>query len=73
MATPIEVAVRNSTGSQGDEVYMMLPSDTILELKVRVQAKHPSHPAPEQQRLIFCGRILNNNDTISTLGTPVRS
>lgn len=72
MADTIEVAVRNSTGQQGDEVYIMRTSATILELKQQVQERHPAHPAPELQRLIFCGKILNNSDTIASMGPPVR-
>lgn len=74
MATdPIEVTVRNSSGQQGDETYTVPASSTILELKWQIQQRHSQHPAPELQRLIFCGKILNNGDTIASMGPFVRT
>lgn len=73
MTDLVEVVVRSSSGSSTDVVYQLSAGAKVLELKQKVAERHASHPPPENQRLIFCGRILNNEDVISELGRSVRN
>lgn len=72
MNETVEILVRTSHGNYGDEAYVVPTSSTVRELKVRIEARHPAHPAADSQRLIFCGRILSDVDAISVMGSPVR-
>lgn len=72
MTDHVEVVVRSSSGSSADVVCSLASGATVLELKQQVCERHPVHPAPENQRLIFCGRVLNNGDYVSELGKSVR-
>lgn len=71
MTDLLEVVVRSSSGSSADVVCTLAGGATVLELKKQVSEKHPAHPPAENQRLIFCGRILNNGDLVSDLGKSV--
>src|SRR5947207_234137 len=40
-------------------VFSDLPVNiTVADLKIKIQQELPSHPAPERQRLIYLGRVL---------------
>lgn len=71
MTDVIEVVIRFFNDNYADESYMISPNSTIRELKDLINTRHPAHPQPENQRLIFCGRILNDNDSIRSVNISV--
>jgi hypothetical protein len=45
-------------------VLSVEPESTVGDLKRRVHLEHPFHPAPEQQRLVYGGRLLQDGECI---------
>lgn len=56
-----------------DDFTLHVPAtESVLGLKEALLAGHPSRPAPPDQRLIFRGKILQDDTTVSALCEQVR-
>ena len=58
MANSVEVTVRSPTASTTDLRMKIGLNDTVGEIKQRLFREHPDQPRPDEQRLIFAGRVL---------------
>ena len=57
-ANSVEVTVRSPTASTTDLRMKIGLNDTVGEIKQRLFREHPDQPRPDEQRLIFAGRVL---------------
>ena len=57
-ANSVEVTVRSPTASTTDLRMKIGLNDTVGEIKQRLFREHPDQPLPDEQRLIFAGRVL---------------
>nr|XP_005990339.1 PREDICTED: 2'-5'-oligoadenylate synthase-like protein 2 isoform X1 [Latimeria chalumnae] len=64
-AAMIEIFVQNLDGNS--KTYEVMPNETVLELKKKIQVKEKDIPV-EQQQLVFCSRILENHHILSFYG-----
>src|SRR3546814_14882828 len=49
-------------------VLQISPTESVSHVKAMIQEMHPQHIAPEKQRLIFAGRVLNDHQTLADYG-----
>ena len=60
----IHIAIRNVYDSSMSYEYDVDLKISVQEVKEMIQQSIPSHPAIEEMRLIFGGRICNNDDLL---------
>jgi len=61
----IQIIIKNPSVNVGDFKIEMELFNTIKELKIELSERYPSKPKVEQQKLIFAGKLLKNDSTIS--------
>ena len=63
-ATTITIKITSPSSTDGLTLADIKASMTVADLKHLVQDRFPSHPSPNEQRLIFAGHLLNDTDTL---------
>jgi len=61
----VNLVIKNPSSTATDFKVTMEPQQTVFELKLRLQEQYPTKPNPDQQKLIFAGRLLKNESTLS--------
>jgi hypothetical protein len=67
----MKVQIRSPSLNQTLDVNLDLNS-TIWNLKQEIQQKHPQHPLPSNQRIIFSGKLLEDDDSLEPILKKVR-
>ncbi|KAI8877803.1 hypothetical protein K501DRAFT_326361 [Backusella circina FSU 941] len=62
----MRVQIRSPSLNQTLDVNLDLNS-TVWNLKQEIQQKHPQHPLPSNQRIIFSGKLLENDDSLDSI------
>lgn len=65
-STSLQVFVKTPTS--GKVSVSITPDKTVLELKETIHSSNADIPPPDQQRLIYSGRVLKDEDLISKYG-----
>lgn len=60
----ITIKITSPSSTDGLTLPDIKANMTVVDLKRLVQDRYPSHPTPNEQRLIFAGHLLNDNDTL---------
>ena len=67
MSSEVTVVVKNPYATS-DSFYMVLPTALrVCDLKKRLSVTYPSHPPIDTQRIIHCGRLCADDDTLKSL------
>ena len=63
----VRLTVRTPSLSDGQDVELVCELDwSVLRVKEEIQAVFaPHHPKPEDQRLVYAGKLLQNYDPLS--------
>ena len=63
------VMVKNPRDNPGSSPFSVNVGrgTTVLSLKQRLQSEYPGSPSVHLQRLIYAGKLLNNDDTVSSI------
>lgn len=64
MADLASITVKSPVQATDVQVQTSL-SNTVLQLKERLQSDHPARPEPASQRLIYGGRLLRDEEILS--------
>ena len=60
--THVELVVKSPSITDAADLRLSVPlRGTVRLIKEALQQAHPEHPAPSTQRLIFAGRLLQDN------------
>lgn len=60
------IQVRSPSLNETLDVTVKL-NETVLALKRSIQLVHPQHPTTENQRIIYSGKLLSDEESISTI------
>lgn len=60
-ADGLHVAIKTPDGAVPDVYVEWHPDWTVAELKETICREYPTHPNPENQRLIYSGRLLTDD------------
>lgn len=67
-----KVGIKSSYGSQEHVIHLEVPLDTkVSVLKQQIQDEHVGSPPVTAQRLIYCGKIIDNDDTLEQILSKV--
>jgi hypothetical protein len=66
MGDNITVHVRSPSLQETLEITVA-QNASITVLKQEIQRVHPQHPLPDNQRIIYSGKLLDNENQIETL------
>ena len=56
----VKINIRSPT-STDDQTFHCDLEHRVLDLKVQIQTKWPSHPRPKDQRLVYAGKLLEDD------------
>lgn len=65
------IQVRSPSLNESLDVTAKL-NETVLSLKKSIQLVHPQHPTVENQRIIYSGKLLSDEETISSIVKEVQ-
>jgi len=67
----VQLLIKSPSYNEDFRLPLNLTS-TVKELKERIAQEHPSRPPAERQRLIFAGKLLQDNDVLKDILRLVR-
>jgi homocysteine-responsive ER-resident protein 1 with ubiquitin-like domain len=61
----VSLTIRTPTLNAGDDVTLSCHMDwSVLKVKQEIEKQFESHPRPEDQRLVYSGKLLDNNSVL---------
>ena len=62
----VRLTVRTPSLANGKDVELLCELDwSVLRVKEEIEARFEHHPKPEDQRLVYAGKLLQNYDPLS--------
>ena len=61
-----QITFKVKTSSEGHQTITMSETATVLDLKTKLAGEDFENIPVERQRLIYSGRVMKNDDTLST-------
>jgi hypothetical protein len=70
--TEVEIHIKSPSFNNEDFTIKMNLSDSVVALKQQISVEVPLHPTIEEQRLVYSGKLLKNEELLSEVFRNVR-